>query len=80
LYRDPDDTIVTGLSAGLAHYMGVDPWFVRSIWLVLGVLGIFHSRSIIFLSSVLLFYLVNFCSKSKNYIRKVADVRTTSKH
>ena len=41
LFRDPDDTIITGLSAGLAHYLGVDPWFVRAIWLVVGIIGIF---------------------------------------
>ena len=40
LYRDPDDSIITGLSSGLAHYIGVDPWFVRAVWLILGVLGV----------------------------------------
>lgn len=52
LFRDPDDKIITGLSAGLAHYFGLDPWAVRATWLVLGILGLFTGVS---------FLLVLFC-------------------
>ena len=71
LYRDPDDTIVTGLSAGLAHYMGVDPWFVRSIWLVLGVLGIFTAGVSFFLVVFCYFILLIFVPKAKTTSEKL---------
>ncbi|MDM1551783.1 PspC domain-containing protein [Empedobacter falsenii] len=71
LYRDPDDTIVTGLSAGLAHYMGVDPWFVRSIWLVLGVLGIFTAGVSFFLVLFCYFILLIFVPKAKTTSEKL---------
>lgn len=71
LYRDPDDTIVTGLSAGLAHYMGVDPWFVRSIWLVLGVLGIFTAGVSFLLVLFCYFILLIFVPKAKTTSEKL---------
>ncbi|MDH1602772.1 MULTISPECIES: PspC domain-containing protein [Empedobacter] len=71
LYRDPDDTIVTGLSAGLAHYMGVDPWFVRSIWLVLGILGIFTAGVSFFLVVFCYFILLIFVPKAKTTSEKL---------
>lgn len=43
--RDPDDKVVTGLCAGMAHYLGLDPWIVRSIWLTLLLFGIFTAFS-----------------------------------
>ncbi len=71
LYRDPDDTIVTGLSAGLAHYMGVDPWFVRSIWLVLGILGIFTAGVSFLLVVFCYFILLIFVPKAKTTSEKL---------
>ncbi|MDM1073914.1 PspC domain-containing protein [Empedobacter brevis] len=71
LYRDPDDTIVTGLSAGLAHYMGVDPWFIRSIWLVLGVLGIFTAGVSFLLVVFCYFILLIFVPKAKTTSEKL---------
>ena len=71
LYRDPDDTIVTGLSAGLAHYMGVDPWFVRSIWLVLGILGIFTAGVSFLLVLFCYFILLIFVPKAKTTSEKL---------
>jgi phage shock protein PspC (stress-responsive transcriptional regulator) len=29
LYRDPDDRVISGVSSGLAHYMGIDPIWIR---------------------------------------------------
>jgi phage shock protein PspC (stress-responsive transcriptional regulator) len=29
LYRDPDDRVISGVCSGLAHYMGIDPVWVR---------------------------------------------------
>ncbi|MCA4808722.1 PspC domain-containing protein [Empedobacter stercoris] len=71
LYRDPDDTIVTGLSAGLAHYMGVDPWFVRAIWLVLGILGIFTAGVSFLLVLFCYFILLIFVPKAKTTSEKL---------
>ena len=71
LYRDPDDTIVTGFSAGLAHYMGVDPWFVRSIWLVLGILGIFTAGVSFLLVLFCYFILLIFVPKAKTTSEKL---------
>ncbi|HAR74364.1 MAG TPA: hypothetical protein DCR77_13295 [Flavobacteriaceae bacterium] len=71
LYRDPDDTIVTGLSSGLAHYIGVDPWFVRSIWLVLGILGIFTAGVSFLLVVFCYFILLIFVPKAKTTSEKL---------
>jgi phage shock protein PspC (stress-responsive transcriptional regulator) len=71
LYRDPDDAIITGLSAGLAHYIGVDPWFVRAVWLVLGVLGIFTAGVSFFLVVFCYFILLIFVPKAKTTSEKL---------
>ena len=71
LYRDPDDTIVTGLSAGLAHYMGVDPWFVRAIWLVLLVLGVATLDVSFWLVVFCYFILLIFVPKAKTTSEKL---------
>jgi phage shock protein PspC (stress-responsive transcriptional regulator) len=71
LFRDPDDTIVTGLSAGLAHYMGVDPWFVRAIWLVLGLLGIFTAGVSLFFVLLCYFILLIFVPKARTTSEKL---------
>ena len=33
LYRDPDDKFLGGVCSGIAHYLGVDPIWVRLFWL-----------------------------------------------
>ncbi|RLD26486.1 MAG: hypothetical protein DRI54_02765 [Bacteroidetes bacterium] len=38
LYRDPDDSVVGGVSAGIGHYFGIDPIWIRLLFIVL-VLG-----------------------------------------
>ncbi len=35
LYRDTDNKYVAGVSAGLAHYLSIDPLWVRLLWVVL---------------------------------------------
>ncbi len=71
LFRDPDDTIITGLSAGLAHYLGVDPWFVRAIWLVVGIIGIFPGGVSFFLVLFCYFILLIFVPKAKTTSEKL---------
>lgn len=40
LFRDPDDIWVGGVSSGLAHYIGIDPIWVRLMWIVLILAGV----------------------------------------
>lgn len=35
LYRDPDDKIIAGVLSGISHYIGIEPWMMRLIWIVL---------------------------------------------
>jgi len=35
LYRDPNDKIIAGVLSGLAHYLGVETWVTRLLWIVL---------------------------------------------
>ena len=41
LFRNPDDKILSGVSSGLAAYFGIDPIWVRLIWVALffGLVG-----------------------------------------
>jgi phage shock protein PspC (stress-responsive transcriptional regulator) len=39
LYRDPDGRTVAGVATGLAHYFGVDPAWVRIIFVLLTIFG-----------------------------------------
>lgn len=35
LYRDPDDKVLGGVLSGIAHYIGVESWITRVIWILL---------------------------------------------
>ncbi|HFS66648.1 MAG TPA: PspC domain-containing protein, partial [Flavobacteriia bacterium] len=37
LFRDPDDKFLGGVCSGIAHYLGIDPIWVRLFWLFLVV-------------------------------------------
>ena len=37
LYRDTDNSYIGGVSAGLSHYFGIDPLWMRLIWLILAI-------------------------------------------
>ena len=71
LFRDPDDKIITGLSAGLAHYLGLDPWAVRATWLVLGILGIFTAGVSFLLVAFCYFVLLIFVPKAQSTSEKL---------
>src|SRR5690606_31506796 len=43
LYRDPNDKIIAGVLSGLAHYLGVDTWVTRVIFIVLMFSDLFIS-------------------------------------
>src|SRR5699024_11986454 len=38
-FRDLDDRFVGGVSSGLAHYVGMDPVWMRLIWVLLVLAG-----------------------------------------
>lgn len=40
LYRDEDDKWIGGVSSGIAHYFGIDPLWIRSIWAILLIAGV----------------------------------------
>ena len=39
MYRDPDHRIIGGVCAGIGAYWRIEPWVVRIIFLILGVMG-----------------------------------------
>lgn len=39
LFRDTDNKFIAGVSAGLGHYFGIDPVWLRIVWIVLVILG-----------------------------------------
>lgn len=86
LFRDPDDHIVTGLSAGLAHYMGLDPWAVRAVWLVLAMLGIFTAGVSFLFVGFSYFILLLFVPKAQTTTEKLqmygkpANIETLKKN
>jgi phage shock protein PspC (stress-responsive transcriptional regulator) len=39
LYRDTDEGMLGGVSAGLAHYFNIDPVLIRVLWIILVLIG-----------------------------------------
>ena len=39
LYRDTDEGMLAGVSAGMAHYFNIDPVIIRVLWIVLVIAG-----------------------------------------
>ncbi|MGJ8734117.1 MAG: PspC domain-containing protein [Cellulophaga sp.] len=54
LYRDTDNKYIGGISAGMAHYLGINPWWVRLLWVVL-TLATFSGFIVIY---ILLLFLI----------------------
>ena len=54
LYRDQDDKVLAGVLSGIAHYLGIEPWITRVIWIVL----FFSDAFISFTSFTVLGYIV----------------------
>lgn len=85
LFRDPDDKIISGLSAGLAHYFGLDSWAIRAGWLILGFLGIFGGFSLLFvlISYVVLLAIVPLAKTTSEKLQmygKPANIETLKKN
>ncbi|MEO5569461.1 MAG: PspC domain-containing protein, partial [Bacteroidia bacterium] len=62
LYRDPDDKVIAGVCAGLAHRLGIDPLWVRLIFVVALFLG-FSSFFIYIILALVLPYADNTAQK-----------------
>lgn len=86
LFRDPDDKVMTGLSAGIAHYLGLDPWAVRAAWIICGILTLIPGGFPVF--AVIVFYiaLLFFVPKAKTTSEKLqmygkpANIETLKKN
>lgn len=37
LFRDPDDKYIGGVASGLGHYIGIDPVWLRLLWVILAI-------------------------------------------
>ncbi len=44
LFRDPENQKIAGVCAGLAHYVGMEVSWMRIIWVVIAILGIFSAH------------------------------------
>ncbi len=49
LYRDVDDKVVSGVCAGIAHRMGIDPIWIRIIYIVFTLATAFFTGLIVYL-------------------------------
>lgn len=58
LYRDPDDKIVAGVLSGLAHYLGVDTWVTRVIFIILMFSDMFISLTSISVISYIVLWII----------------------
>lgn len=58
LYRDPNDKIIAGVLSGLAHYLGVDTWVTRVIFIVLMFSDLFISLTSISVISYIVLWII----------------------
>lgn len=58
LYRDPDDKIIAGVLSGISHYIGIEPWIIRLIWVVLFFLDTFISFTTITVIGYIILWII----------------------
>lgn len=58
LYRDPDDKVIAGVLSGLAHYLGVETWVTRVIFIVLMFSDMFISLTSISVISYIVLWII----------------------
>ena len=86
LFRDPDDKVLTGLSAGIAHYLGLDPWAIRAAWIICGILTMVPGGFPVFAVIVFYIILLFFVPKAKTTSEKLqmygkpANIETLKKN
>ena len=58
LYRDPNDKIIAGVLSGLAHYLGVETWVTRVLWIVLFFSDVFISGASLTILSYIVLWII----------------------
>lgn len=58
LYRDPNDKIIAGVLSGIAHYLGVDTWITRVLFIVLLFSDIFVSLTSVTVISYIVLWII----------------------
>ena len=58
LYRDPNDKIIAGVLSGLAHYLGVETWVTRVLWIVLFFSDVFISGASLTIISYIVLWII----------------------
>ncbi len=58
LYRDPNDKIIAGVLSGLAHYLGVETWVTRLLWIVLFFSDVFISGASLTIISYIVLWII----------------------
>lgn len=58
LYRDPDDKVIAGVLSGLAHYLGVETWVTRVIFIILMFSDMFISLTSISVISYIVLWII----------------------
>ncbi len=58
LYRDPNDKIIAGVLSGLAHYLGVETWVTRLLWIVIFFSDVFISGASLTIISYIVLWII----------------------
>ncbi len=58
LYRDPNDKIIAGVLSGLAHYLGVETWVTRILWIVIFFSDFFISGTTLTIISYIVLWII----------------------
>src|SRR5690606_6380768 len=58
LYRDPNDKIIAGVLSGLAHYLGVEIWVTRLLWIVIFFSDVFISGASLTIISYIVLWII----------------------
>ncbi|MCV6630879.1 MAG: PspC domain-containing protein [Flavobacteriaceae bacterium] len=73
-FRDPDNKYIAGVSAGIGHYLNIDPLWIRILWILVVVSG-FGSPIIIY---ILLWILIPEATTTSEKIAMTGDPVTIS--
>ena len=58
LYRDPNDTVIAGVLSGLAHYLGIEAWITRILWIVIFFSDVFISGASLTIISYIVLWII----------------------
>lgn len=72
LFRDPENTKISGVCSGLAHYVGMDIAIMRGIWLFIAIMGVFTaaiSTSIVVLIYIVLAVVIPVANSTSDFLK-----------